>query len=265
MDVSDPRSPRQVGAFATEGKAKALYMNGKRLYVVGSRDQEANDAVTFLNVADPLHPEQVGTYSPPDDLPARARIWDVTVQDELMYLLIGSSVSGYSRFLVVDVREPASPALVARYEPPPSDWWGRLADMKGMTVAGNYVYVGARSHSGGPPTPTVGPGTPTPPKSIQGVLALDISDLRAMKEVTRVETFVPDKMVVVGDRLFALDNMNVAMFDVSEPAAPRKMDTWSGTNNMVSLQVDGGFVYVTRGWDSDYGFQDTGLVVLGDR
>ncbi|MDP3063839.1 MAG: hypothetical protein Q8O40_11620 [Chloroflexota bacterium] len=264
MDVSDPRSPRQVGSIETEGKAEALHLDGSRLYVNGYRGQDANDAITILDVGDPPHPERIGMYTLADELPGRARIRDVMVQGALMYVLIGSSISGYSSLLVVDVTNHTSPNLVARYKRQSvnrrTDW----TDMDSLVVAGNYAYVGAHPFYGGPPTPTIGPGTPTPPRPTQGIIVLDISDPKEIREVGRVEAFVPTKMVLAGSRLFAIDNARVAMFDVNQPSQPRLIDLWDGSNNISSLQVSGRYVYLTRGQSGRGQSRFAGVMVLGE-
>ncbi|MDP2948966.1 MAG: hypothetical protein Q8P22_05465, partial [Chloroflexota bacterium] len=79
-----------------------------------------------------------------------------------------------------------------------------------------------------------------------------------------VESFVPTKMLPVAGRLFAIDNARVAMFDVNQPSLPRRIDLWDGSNNISSLQVNAGFVYVTRGYGGRYPSRLAGLMVLGE-
>ncbi|MDP2949890.1 MAG: selenium-binding protein SBP56-related protein, partial [Chloroflexota bacterium] len=256
MDVSNPLSPRQVGSIQTEGKAQALYLDGDRLYVTEYRGQDAPDAVTMLSLADAAHPRRLGEYSYQDVDYGNATLKDVTVQEGFMYALTSSISRGGTYLLVVDVHDPASPRLVTRYERPSVDWtdWTQLDS---LAVVGNYAYIGAY------PFP-VRVLTATPPPRTQGVLVLDISDPKAIKEVGRVESLVPERMVLAAGRLYATDGAHVAMFDVSEPSQPQLIDLWDETNNISSLQVAGGFVYLTRGYDSSYPSQLAGLMVLGE-
>ncbi|MDP3064625.1 MAG: hypothetical protein Q8O40_15675 [Chloroflexota bacterium] len=255
MDVSAPLSPRQVGLAETDGKAQALYLEDDRLYVTEYRGQDAADAVTILSVADPVRPRRLGEYSYQDADYGNATLKDVTVQDGFMYSLTRSSTHGGTFLLVVDVRDPASPRLVTRHQRPSperTDW----SVMESLAVAANYAYVGAHPFFGGALTLT-------PPPRTQGILVLDVSNPKDIREVGRVEAFVPARMVPVAGRLFATNSGQVAMFDVTQPSQPRLIDLWDGSN-ISSLQVSGRYVYLTRGQSGRGQSRFAGVMVLGE-
>jgi cysteine-rich repeat protein len=96
VDVSDPGQPALRGAFGGFGDAKGVDVEGTHAVVV------ADGVVKILDVGDPVQPLLLGTYSEPG-LTAK----DVVLRGGFAY------VAAYSSgWRVVDVRNPASPALV---------------------------------------------------------------------------------------------------------------------------------------------------------
>ena len=144
IDVSNPSSPREVGAYDTPGDALGVAVSGAYAYV-------AAGSLRVVDVSNPASPREVGAY----DTPRWA--YGVAVSGPYAYVAAGS-------LRVVDVSNPASPREVGYYDTP--------GFARGVAVSGAYAYVA--DEDGGlvilrflgagatpTPTPTV-TRTPTP-------------------------------------------------------------------------------------------------------
>lgn len=118
VDVSDPASLREVGAFDTPGVAEAVWVGGDRLYVA---DGESGLRIFDLSV--PESPTLLGAY----ETGALDYARDVVVAGAYAFLAIDGGV------LALDVSDPASPFLAGVYE--------TQGGVLGLALAKPYLYL----------------------------------------------------------------------------------------------------------------------------
>jgi hypothetical protein len=62
IDVSDPRSPQEVGFYDTPGYARSVAVSGRYAYVA-----DAGAGLRVIDVSNPSSPREVGFYETPGD------------------------------------------------------------------------------------------------------------------------------------------------------------------------------------------------------
>ncbi len=116
VDITDPATPLEVGAYDTPGWSRTTCLEGDRAYVA-----QGDDGVFILDLTDPGNPAQVGFY----DSPGTA--YDVKVVGDLAF------VADYDGGLrVVDVSDPAVPGELGV---------GAMDNAYVLAVMGDYAYV----------------------------------------------------------------------------------------------------------------------------
>ena len=116
IDISDPTAPVTVGSYDTPGNAFDVYVSGNYAYVAAGQA-----GLQIIDISDPASPTFAGSVATfgstyqniyvtgsADDI--TGSVYSVYVADGYAYLV------GEPGFLVVDVRDPTSPALVASYD-----------------------------------------------------------------------------------------------------------------------------------------------------
>ena len=144
LDVSDPTSPRPVGAVDTPGRARAVVVVGSYAYV-------ADDigGVQVIDADDPEEPTIVAAI----DTPSEAE--DVAVAGQ--YLYVADRLAGV---VVVAISDPRSPALVGSAGISGRAW--------GIAVAGEFAFVAGREGGLQILPAQCGAATPTLDGAIQG-------------------------------------------------------------------------------------------------
>lgn len=258
VDVADPSHPQRVGAVVLPDAVHALYVDGSHAYTSGAY----HGGLRIVDVADPAAPREVGAY-PGGDASAVGWADELVVSDGLAVLVWSTSVWTFSdcTLRIVDVRDPASPRLVADFRLPDAFKPGSGLALVGATafVAGGYnglrivdisdpaaprqiASVPARGYVGdvvlsgayafvvehGVATRVYQNTEPEQP----GVRVLDVRQPDAPREVAFVPTDGPIRdMVRVGDLLLCTEHAGepswvtaggVRVIDVHDPRRPRR-------------------------------------------
>jgi hypothetical protein len=125
VDVGNPALPALRGSCSVSGSAKSLYVSGNFIYVTVA----SANLLEIVDASDPLRPTVRGSFAAP------AEAWDVEVSDGLAYLTSASTGKPGPGYLqVIDVRNPAAPALRAFHE---FFWDGPT----GVQMDGGMAYV----------------------------------------------------------------------------------------------------------------------------
>jgi hypothetical protein len=190
VDVSDPTSPQEVGVFETSGVARKVAVSRDFAFVADGRDG--------LRVIDVSAPNRLRETT---FLGSSSNAIAIEVSKGLAYL-----AGGPEGLWILDAELP-SVALdkLGRYNP-----GGHVVD---VTVTGDYALAVVRSRS---------------PKNgrTSDVRVVDVSDSSSPQEVGgfglsgRVW-----HLSVTGDRVYVSVRGSLLVFDISNPARPRSIDT----------------------------------------
>ena len=245
LDVSDPTSPRRVGALnLTNLYGTDLVLAGAYAYVA------TVDRIVVVDVSNPTDPRQVGLYtlSFPDSFKhqrAFERVSSIAVDGQLIYMAFGAVTgrlvgdirdSGMSPegsgLSVVDVSDPTRPTEVSRT----SVLWNPGS----IAVVGHNVYV--VGHLGGEQA-NVGlriydvsdPARPTPGPLLPGLTTNTTSNI-----------------ALVGRYAYVAAG-SLRVLDVTDPAQPTEVGA-SYAERIRSVATDGTLAYV--------GIESDGLTIL---
>lgn len=222
IDVANPTSPTVVastpdpgtaGGFASGSGPINAVMNGNYIYVLNV----GNSSISTVDISNPLAPIVLGSTEDagtPGGLPSSAGAWGIARSGD--YLLVSSS--GTSKLFVVDVSNPAAPAVVG--STPDADTAGGFiggGNVRDVVVKGSHAYIADYNNNvvysvdiSTPTSPTVVGQTPAPglEGSFDGGAA-------------------PRGMIVVDDTLVVTreGDVRVSLIDIREPAAPMVYQT----------------------------------------
>ena len=118
VDISDPKSPQQVGTIGGIDEVRDVHLEGSILYTASDCACMRGDdrfatwggvGVRIYELADPSRPELLATIGGDD-----ASVHNLFVEDGLLYLvsLLDQQLSIY------DIRDPSRPTLTTRWIPP---------------------------------------------------------------------------------------------------------------------------------------------------
>ena len=117
MDLSQPDSPREIGAYQTPGFAMDVAVQGGHAFVAARKG-----GLRVIDISDPTTPREVGFHLPPDET------WTVAVSGRLAY--VGDRTFGLR---VVNISDPTAPFEIGVLDMPRS--------CQDVVVAGDEVYV----------------------------------------------------------------------------------------------------------------------------
>ena len=117
MDLSQPDSPNEIGAYQTPGFAMDVAVQGDHAFVAARKG-----GLRVIDISDPTSPREVGFHLPPDET------WTVAVSGRLAF--VGDRTFGLQ---VVDISDPTAPFEIGVLDMPRS--------CEDVVVAGDEVYV----------------------------------------------------------------------------------------------------------------------------
>jgi hypothetical protein len=211
LKVFQPRlaNPQRVGRMEMPSKFQDLVFAGQ--YIYASYGAFTN-GLAVVDISNPLQPEQVGTYSGP--------AFNLAASGRYLY-----TTKGMSGFDVLDISEPANPQRVGGF-----DTQGGLANS--IAVSGAYAYL-ATSYN-------------TWPAKYTNLLVLDISIPAEPRYVTCVNPRPDDqnayKVVVSGAYAYVVAG-GLHVFDLSNPANPRKVGSFNLLKSITNVVVSGSYAY----------------------
>lgn len=228
VDVSNPASPAVISSYGSD--VEDVQVVGPLAYLAGS------NGLQILSVADPAHPALRGSYDlPPIGQISSQRASRVQVVGEYAYVIFDDIISAIppyrSDLAIVDVRDPAHPALLSRYDLGPS--------FNDLAVHDGYVYVGGATDTGGTA------------RIFNAYLSiLDVHDPAAPTQIGRYQNdviFIPTGsggFALVGDLVYLGMGNGPALYtlDVHDRAHPARIGSLA--INPSDLRVAGQFAYV---------------------
>ncbi|NOZ79187.1 MAG: hypothetical protein GXP48_08440, partial [Acidobacteria bacterium] len=204
IDITDPISPTEVGAYDTPGFPRDVVISGTYAYLVA---QFAG--LRVIDVSDPHSPTEVGSY------PSLGSVEGVAIAGNYAYVAAGSS-----GLQVIDVSDPTHPSLAA------SQSTGAYA--YGVDVSGRYAYVAA-SYKGLQVFDVSDPTNPTPVGSYKtSGYALDVTVVGQTA------------YIAVGSQTFK----GLQIVDVSDPTDPQVVHSFHTPDRAEDVAFDGNFAYV---------------------
>ncbi|MEA2701859.1 MAG: hypothetical protein QOE22_568 [Candidatus Parcubacteria bacterium] len=227
MDVSNPRSPAQVGSANTTGNAKRVVVSGRYAYVLSAR-------LHIFDVTNPASPSAVGNYNPGVNIPN-----DIWVSGKYAYLARSNFSTGAGSLAIVDLSNPALPIAVSSINSPDS-----TRPFNSIYVSGRYAYVGTTEVSG-----TTG-----------RLYIYDISNPTAPSLVGTFNATNRVTGVYVSGRYAYLSGLGTTsgleIVDVSNPASPALAGSFNTANDAMRVQVSGNYAYIAEAGTTD------GIVVV---
>jgi len=227
LDISDHSRPRRAAYYNTAGwepGSMSLFEDGA---VVGSGEK----ILHFLDLSDPVRPEDVGTL----ELPENRNGWELWFSSG--HTIVTLSVENGMNFF--DISDPAHPRVVSRFSRP-----GSVQD---VCLNGNYAYLA---------------------NGADGLHIVDVRDPYHPQEIGFLDTpGSATDIVGSGDFLYLADgDSGLMIIDVSRPDRPveiSRLDTLRAT----FLYENDNFLYLTKRWGSIlniYDISDPGQLVWVD-
>ncbi len=261
VDVSDPRSPRVLGASNKPFYGNSLTVSGNRAYVTGSRTfYESNGVMRsvavfhVMDVSNPAAPTVLGTIES-----ASSTFGGVAAAGNYVYLAAGSA-----GLRVVNVSNPAQPVFAGTGFDTPGN-------AGGVQVAGNFAYVADGSRGlrilnvSNPLAPTEAGFYDTPGNAkgvaVAGTVAY-VADVNALRVVNVLNPAAPVLAGSLSMGAMAVTVQNnvcyvatsaggMKVVDVATAAAPVQLAELppSGAFGAVTLGVcvSGSFAYLANG------------------
>lgn len=220
IDVSNPDSPAEQGAYEPPGAPWAIALNGTLAVTV------EGVALRTFDITDPFAPVARGVLDL-DAAPLNGWGTDVALAGSTAYV-----AGGDAGLVEVDLSDPTNPTVSGQLD------LGGFAQVLSLRDGRAFVGVGSTLHV----ISVVTPGNPTP----QGTLTLPdyIWDLTAT-----------DSLVLVAD-----NNAGLRIVSVMDPANPVEMANRSFNGAVTGVAVQGSTAYVTEyPWWIGYRYAGGGL------
>jgi len=255
VDVQDPRRPRLVGDYDTDGGVEDLFLSGDHAFVRERRFDNTGGphvgALTILDISDPTNPLLAGGYESDVVLTGRG-----SVSGNYVYL-IGSRYEQEqekSDVLVVDVSDPTNPHPVSSYD--------TVLAARAVASSGPYAYVAEGQYTEG----SLHHGL---------VEVLDLSKPGDPHPVGRYETVgIPNEIIVAGQYAYVAasapnpvpgEEEALLVLDMAEAAEPHKIGGLTaqetGFARSISLSVSGKHALLMRTDEGNPGGPAGGLVI----
>ncbi len=219
IDVSDPEAPREVGSGGVMIHSLDVAVEGNYAYVVDDFN------LYVFSVSDPAAPKGI-SHCKVQNLSSPAV--DVVVEGGYAYVASAHSL-GTSLLSIVDVSDPAHPAVVAHYGG--AGYYDIPGHACGVAKSGNYVYVADGKY---------------------GLSVINVRDPAAPKKVDSYETMgEANRVAVVGKYAYVVARYRgLYIIDVGNPAAPRVIGYYHDIpRRPVSVVVARGYAYVASDKD----------------
>ena len=195
-DVSDPLHPTNLGHYILPdrqdvsdegGRIISTHARGVGLHGPFVLLAAAYEGFQVIDFTDPQHPRLVRNF------PVSTVAWDLLVEGDLVYCV------AYGELLILDVSDPLDPVVVSA-----------LADAGGVDVtkAGSLLYVAS---------------------DWDGIMMIDVSDPGSPFIVGRIPViYEANSVASFGETLYENDHLGaLQIFDISDPAHPRSIDSHS--------------------------------------
>jgi streptogramin lyase len=268
IDISNPAAPVIAGSSeASNGLLNASTVNiaGGYAYVVsknrngpsgsGSNDDGTGNSLTILDItSNPASPTIVGSVRDANTLFGG---YGVAVSGHYAFVASQGCLGGQpcpnssvgNAFAVVDIRNPASPSIVATIHntalPPPWNGTGAFGHATSVAISGNYAYVTAAYQNRLTVVNIANPLSPTIVASIKDNTNLSF----------------PVDVAVSGQYAYVTDQIStgrLTVVNVSNPTNPQVVASLASStlNGAYRVRVRGDFAYVSASSAADVAVVD---------
>jgi hypothetical protein len=206
VDVTDPQSPTVIGELVVDDRLSSIAVELNHAYLTGSVGGPLG-GVRVVDISDPHNPTQVGEYIESDPFPP----WVVDAAGGLVYVV------QYGDLSILDVSDPAAPALAGSWEPP-------SGSIRAGSVDGQMAYLATANH----------------------IYAVDVSDpAHPMALGPLPFDEIPRAVASVGDLVYLTTDTELVVIDASDPSAPAVVGSYSVVSATLGLlAVAGTTAYV---------------------
>lgn len=244
FDISDPTTII-LRSTTARVNPQAVFIDGDLLYIA---DGEAG--LVILDVRLPEAPSQLGILNTP------GFAFDVVVEGNLAYV-----ADGGSGVRIIDVSDPTVPVLLGVYDTP--------NQAHGIDVEGDLCYVADRGNSGIIVLDVTDPTAPflvgglvmsadTWNIQVQGDVAyvadtsaglgvLDVSEPSSPVLIGSLDPGTVRQLVVSGDRVYVAGYSEFHIIDITNPAAPGLVESWTTPGICSGVALAGEFVVLADG------------------
>lgn len=193
IDVRNPEEPRVAGRLQV---ADGWWVIDADLEIDGTMVYFGDHGrrIVAINVADPRHPEVVGTYElPPDTYGTPPELMGFSVLGGFVYVTVARTNQDPVTLRVIDFSHVSSPVEIGRIENPFFTGTSAVSD------SGNRLYLSA----------------------YDGFHVIDIGDPAAPEDTGLVAGhYVADQMVGQDDLVYSAHQRGLQIYDVSDPSSP---------------------------------------------
>jgi hypothetical protein len=283
FDLADPARPRPIAALPAKGYVGAMVAQAGRLYYSESNyhraDYRTEHAVHIADVSDPARPVVLGRYPLPQSPPGFAGfvLSGLAASGARLYIVTANGQDTGRTVYVVDVADPARPALLGQLAIPGRGWgWnmGPPPSPHGLAVSGDTLYLPLRAHG----LSIIDVSDPARPAQV-GLLELEVfpNELalagrwlyvtlqgygaggQALERVAVVDLAEPRRPVltsasagarvsaiaVAGDAIYAAAaGSGLLVLDRTNPSAPRRAGTFAWPSTAYDVAAAGGYAYL---------------------
>jgi len=204
IDISTPSDLEQVAACPLYPVSRGIAMSGSYAYVANDHGEMA-----VVNVADPVHPQQVGSCNNGVNAP-----YDVAVAGQYAY------VADYDYGLrVVSISNPTAPVVVGSCATPDK--------ANAIAVSGSYAYIAAAT---------------------SGLRVINVASPAAPVEVGNLPASSSMRAVAVsGSYAYVADGQDLRVVSISNPANPVEVGRRSTPGTCYGIAISGYYAYVAAG------------------
>lgn len=217
VNVSNPFNPYFISEYDQLGygasySVKTLAVDGNYVYInTNVNYQDYDYGLAVLDVSDIIEPVMISSID---------TVFDFFIS-ELIYSNSYVYYGGYEYVKIIDVSEPAQPAIIAEFEAP---HYG----VEDIALSGNYLYIANRD---------------------SGLVILDVSDPTEPVRTGRCDVFneaqgvaIVDNYAIITDRLYGL-----VIIDISDPFNPEIVADYEMDDHVYDITIDGNYAYVQAG------------------
>jgi hypothetical protein len=215
FDLQNPASPRKAGYCPLEGERWRIRIAGDYAYLRGRDD----GPLSIIDIRNPSAPRRVGQWS---SLDADSDNGGMVLVGDRLYLEI------WRGMLVLDIANPLQPTLLARY-----DAGNRCF---GVAIAGDYAYLATEAG-----LEVIDISDPGNPRWTAAAPLRDGESLINWWPGQGADVVVAGHYVYVSSPYSASPGLHV--FDVRDPANPKRVGGNSGPSLIYRLTLDGGRLY----------------------
>ena len=206
FDVTDPVNPNFIKFIEVDWWRNFCFcISGKYVYV-----PNWYQGAKIIDVSDPANPLFV------EYLNSHDRVYDIAIQDSLVYLAIGSGLA------IFDISNPQQPSEIAYL-------YSQISATL-ISISGNFVYTASE---------------------LGELYIIDISDPTAPELIGSLEAQESiSKIAAYGDYLFIAEyDGRVRIINISNPENPFEAGTWTTLDYTYDIQINNNLAYIadTRG------------------